>query len=86
LLHQRREGRIDIVWTTGIQDQQVEGRKAYIEREGGLSLIARVKALRDQRPRLSLREIAAELERDGHVTAKGNRYSASAIQSMLRSR
>ena len=64
---------------------KVEGRKAYIEREGGLSLIARVKALRDQRPRLSLREIAAELERDGHVTAKGNRYSASAIQSMLKS-
>jgi hypothetical protein len=44
-------------------------------REGGLSLIARVKALRDQRPRLSLREIAAELERGGggKVTAKGTR-------------
>jgi|SRR5947209_10319377 len=65
---------------------KVEGRKAYIEREGGLSLIARVKALRDQRPRLSLRKIAAELERENHVTAKGNRYSASAIQSMLKSR
>jgi hypothetical protein len=49
--------------------------------EGGLSLIARVKARRDQRPRLSLREIAAELEREGRVTAKGTRYSASAIQS-----
>jgi DNA invertase Pin-like site-specific DNA recombinase len=64
---------------------KVEGRKSYIEREGGLSLIARVKALRDQRPRLSLREIAAELEREGKVTAKGNRYSASAIQSMIKS-
>ena len=30
-------------------------------------------------------EIAAELERDGHVTAKGNRYSAGAVRSMLRS-
>jgi DNA invertase Pin-like site-specific DNA recombinase len=64
---------------------KVEGRKAYIEREGGLLLIARVRALRDQRPRLSLREIAAELEREGNVTAKGNRYSASAVRSMLRS-
>jgi hypothetical protein len=50
----------------------------------GPSLIARVKALRDQRPRLSLREIAVELEREGNVTAKGNRCSASAIRSMLK--
>jgi DNA invertase Pin-like site-specific DNA recombinase len=64
---------------------KVEGRKAYIEREGGLQLLARVKALRDQRPRRSLREIAAELEREGKITAKGNRYSASAVQSMLKS-
>jgi len=64
---------------------KVEGRKSYIEREGGLSLITRVKQLRDQRPRLSLREIALELEREGSVTAKGNRYSASAIRSMLNS-
>jgi DNA invertase Pin-like site-specific DNA recombinase len=64
---------------------KVEGRKSYIEREGGLSLVARVKALRDQRPRLSLREIAAELEREGSVTAKGKRYSASAVRSMLKS-
>jgi hypothetical protein len=41
-------------------------------------------ASRDQCPRLSLQEIAAELERDGHVTAKGNRYSAAAVRSMLR--
>jgi hypothetical protein len=64
---------------------KVEGRKSYIESEGGLSLIARVRALRDQRPRLSLREIATELEREGHVTAKGNRYSASAVRWMLKS-
>jgi hypothetical protein len=42
-------------------------------------------ALREQRPRLSLRDIAGELERDGHVTAKGNRYSAATVRSMLRS-
>jgi hypothetical protein len=30
-------------------------------------------------------EIAADLERDGHVTAKGNRYSTGAVPSMLRS-
>jgi len=64
---------------------KVEGRKAYIERDGGPALVARVKALRDQRPRLSLREIAAELEREGKITAKGNRYSASAVQSMIKS-
>jgi DNA invertase Pin-like site-specific DNA recombinase len=64
---------------------KVEGRKSYIEREGGPDLIARVKALRDQRPRLSLREIAGQLERDGHVTARGTRYSAAAVRSMLRS-
>jgi DNA invertase Pin-like site-specific DNA recombinase len=63
---------------------KVEGRKAYIEREGGLQLVALAKALRDRRPRLSLREIAAELEREGNVTAKGRRYSASAVRSMLR--
>jgi hypothetical protein len=32
-----------------------------------------------------LRDIAAELERDVHVTAKGNRYSAAAVRSMLTS-
>jgi DNA invertase Pin-like site-specific DNA recombinase len=63
---------------------KVEGRKSYVERDGGPALIARAKALRDQRPRLSLREIAAELERDGYATAKGNRYSAGAVRSMLR--
>jgi hypothetical protein len=47
--------------------------------------MARVKALREQRPWLLLREIAAELEGEGKVTAKGNSYSASAIQSMRRS-
>jgi hypothetical protein len=36
-------------------------------------------------PRVSLRDIAAELERGGHVTAKGNRHSAGAVWSMLRS-
>jgi hypothetical protein len=30
-------------------------------------------------------EIAAELERHGHVTTKGNRYSAAAVRSMLAS-
>jgi hypothetical protein len=67
---------------------KAEGRKSYIERDGGPNLIARVKALRDQRLRLSLRDIAAELQRDGMETAKGNRYAAdpsagSAIRSRL---
>jgi hypothetical protein len=40
--------------------RQGAASKAYIEREGGRDLIARVRALRNQRPRLLLREIAAE--------------------------
>jgi hypothetical protein len=47
--------------------RKVEGRKSYIERDGGPTLIARVMALREQRPRLSLRKIAADPERDGHA-------------------
>ena len=39
--------------------------------EGGLQLVARVQALRDQRPRLSLREVAAELEREHSKSAAG---------------
>jgi DNA invertase Pin-like site-specific DNA recombinase len=63
-----------------------EGRKSYAERNP--ELVAKAQELgaainaRGER-KLSLREIAAELERKGLVTPNGLRYSASAVASML---
>jgi DNA invertase Pin-like site-specific DNA recombinase len=59
------------------------GRLTYAERDG--ELVARAKALNAQRPRLSLRKIAAALKSDGKTTPNGKPYSASAIASMLAS-
>jgi DNA invertase Pin-like site-specific DNA recombinase len=61
------------------------GRLTYAEREGGAELVARAKALNSQRPRLSLRKIAAVLKSEGKITPNGKPYSASAIASMLAS-
>jgi DNA invertase Pin-like site-specific DNA recombinase len=61
------------------------GRLTYAEREGGAELVARAKALEAQRPRLSLRKIAAALEGEGKKNPNGKPYSASAIASMLAS-
>jgi DNA invertase Pin-like site-specific DNA recombinase len=58
-----------------------EGRKRYAERDANLVEIA--KRLSQQRPRLSLRKIAAELARLGKTTPRGLAYSPSAIKSML---
>jgi len=60
-----------------------EGRKTYAERDP--ELVAKAKELSEQRPRLSLREIAADLCRLGKTTPRGLPYSASAVASMLRS-
>ncbi len=60
-----------------------EGRKSYAEMPGGPELIAAAKQLADQRPRLSLRKIAAELATLGYVTRKGKPYSAMGIRSMI---
>jgi hypothetical protein len=48
-----------------------------------LSLVARAKELSELRPRLSLREISAELAKAGKLTPNGLPYSASAVTSML---
>jgi DNA invertase Pin-like site-specific DNA recombinase len=61
------------------------GRLTYAEREGGAELVARAKALEAQRPRLSLRKIAAALAGEGRTTPNGKPYSASAVASMLAS-
>lgn len=58
------------------------GRKSYGERNP--ELVAAVRELSQQRPRLSLRQIAAELAARGHVTEKNCLpYSAAAVKSML---
>jgi DNA invertase Pin-like site-specific DNA recombinase len=59
------------------------GRLAYAERDGGPELVARARELKAQRPRLSLRKIAAVLESEGKKNPNGKRYSASAVASML---
>ena len=58
-----------------------EGRKSYAERDPGM--VALAKEIKGRGGRVSLREIAAELEAQGYVTPSGRRYSASAIGSML---
>jgi DNA invertase Pin-like site-specific DNA recombinase len=60
---------------------KVEGRKSLIESRPEAVALAR--ALREQRPRLSLREISATLASQGFTTPRGSPYSASAISSML---
>jgi len=57
------------------------GRRSYAERDAALVEMAR--RLRQQRPRLSLRKIAAELAQLGKTTPRGFAYSPSAIKSML---
>jgi DNA invertase Pin-like site-specific DNA recombinase len=56
-----------------------EGRKSYAEAKPEMVELARVL----DGKRLSLRKISAELAAQGHVTAKGLPFSASAVKSML---
>ncbi|MCP3444582.1 recombinase family protein [Bradyrhizobium sp. CCGUVB14] len=70
---------------------KVEGRKSLAETAP--EAVAMARKLREQRPRLSLRQISAALAEAGHVSIKGNGrgsprpggnpYSASAVASML---
>jgi DNA invertase Pin-like site-specific DNA recombinase len=61
------------------------GRKTYAERDSDRdrAMLAKAKELHEQRPRLSLRQISAELQAAGYVSPKGNPYAASAVASML---
>jgi len=58
-----------------------EGRKSYAERDP--DMVALAKEIKCRGGRVSLREIAAELEAKGYVTPSGKPYSASAVASML---
>jgi DNA invertase Pin-like site-specific DNA recombinase len=67
------------------QRGKCEGRKSYVERNGGQELVALARELRHNpngRPN-SLRTVAARLAERGYVTPSGHRYSASAVASML---
>jgi hypothetical protein len=55
-------------------------RRTYMERDP--ALVTAVKALSAERPRLSLREIAARLAEQGH-THKGKPYPAMSVRNML---
>ena len=55
------------------------GRKSYAEARPEVVTLA--KELRDQR--MSLRKISVALAAQGHVTAGGKPYVASAVQAML---
>jgi DNA invertase Pin-like site-specific DNA recombinase len=64
-----------------------EGRKSHAELRPEVVALAR--QLRRKRPKggqRSLREIAAELERSGHLNERGARYSAASVQHMLAQR
>jgi DNA invertase Pin-like site-specific DNA recombinase len=58
------------------------GRRTYLERDPGL--VAAAKALSAERPRLSLRQIAARLAEQGY-THKGKAYEAMSVRNMLAS-
>jgi DNA invertase Pin-like site-specific DNA recombinase len=63
------------------------GRRSHAEIRP--EVVALVRSLRRRRPKggqRSLQEIAAELERLGHLNSRGRPFSASAIASMLRRR
>jgi DNA invertase Pin-like site-specific DNA recombinase len=62
---------------------KVEGRKSYAERDSGMVRLAKEIKRRDGR--VSLRDVAKELEAQGYVTPSGEQYSAAAIASMLAS-
>jgi DNA invertase Pin-like site-specific DNA recombinase len=62
-----------------------EGRKSHLESHPETVKLARslLWANKRMQEKRSLREIAAELAKAGHVSASGNPYGPSAIQSML---
>jgi DNA invertase Pin-like site-specific DNA recombinase len=64
---------------------KVEGRKSYAERNPeAVALARRLHRYPKKRHELSLRDIAAELARQGHLAASGKPYGAGAIARMIR--
>jgi DNA invertase Pin-like site-specific DNA recombinase len=67
--------------------RRVEGNHGYRTTDAGRDLIKEAKRLARKSPKTgrarSLREIAAELAKLGHVTAKGQPFSASQVQRLI---
>jgi DNA invertase Pin-like site-specific DNA recombinase len=63
------------------EGHKVEGRKTLAESHPKAVALAR--ELSKRRPRLSLREISAELAAAGHTTPKGTAYAPSSIATMI---
>jgi DNA invertase Pin-like site-specific DNA recombinase len=61
--------------------RKVEGRKSLAEKRP--EAVTQARRLSEQRPRLSLRQISAELASQGFTTPRGLPYSASAVASMM---
>jgi DNA invertase Pin-like site-specific DNA recombinase len=75
LVHKLREARERKKKATG----KCGGRKTYAEARP--EVVAMAKELRDQR--MSLRKISTVLAAQGHLTATGKPYVATAVQAML---
>lgn len=65
------------------KDRRKKGRGRKSLSEIRPDAVALARRLSEQRPRLSLREISAELATHGFTTPRGLPYSASAVTSML---
>lgn len=63
---------------------KVEGRKSYLERSPDMVRLA--KEIKGRGGRVSLRDVAKELEARGYVTPSGKQYSPAAVASMLASK
>jgi hypothetical protein len=66
------------------RDGKCGGRRSHLEARPEVVALAR--QLRRRKPKggqRSLREIAAELERAGHLNERGAPYSAASVQHML---
>jgi DNA invertase Pin-like site-specific DNA recombinase len=70
------------------RDGKCEGRKSHVEMNP--ELVALVKKLRRRNPktgeRKSLRAIASELAKLGHINVSGRPFAAQSIQAMIRQR
>jgi DNA invertase Pin-like site-specific DNA recombinase len=66
------------------RDGKCGGRRSHFEvRPNVVALAQRLRRKRPKAGQRSLREIAAELERAGHLNERGVRYSAASVQNML---
>jgi DNA invertase Pin-like site-specific DNA recombinase len=67
--------------------QKCEGGKSHAElRPGVVEIVRKLRRRRPKGGQRSYRMIAIELARIGHLNARGNTFSASAVRSMLRGR